>query len=90
MARRKTAIRSIRKEKKERAFNKSHRTFLKTAIKRYKKIVSLNDPAEAKKSFAFAISSLDKAACKRLIPKNRVARKKSQLAKLLNKVSATS
>ncbi|MCK4245319.1 MAG: 30S ribosomal protein S20, partial [Candidatus Omnitrophica bacterium] len=41
----------------------------------------------AKKAYTLACSSLDKAAKKGLIPENRAARKKGQLARLLSKVS---
>lgn len=89
MARRKAALKSVRKEKKERALNKSRRTVLKVAINRFKKLSSANDP-EAKKALVLACKSLDKAAGKGLIPTNRAARKKAQLAKLLGRTTIKS
>ena len=88
MERRKAGLKSARKEKKRRALNRSRSTALKVTIKKYKKLVAAKD-SKAKESLTFASSSLDKAATKGLIPKNRAARKKSRLAKLLSKVSAT-
>ena len=85
MERRKAGIKSARKEKKRRALNRSRSTALKVTIKKYKKLVAAKD-SKAKESLTFASGSLDKAAIKGLIPKNRAARKKSRLAKLLNKV----
>lgn len=89
MLRRKAGLKSVRKEKKERALNKSRRTALKVIINRFKKLSSANNP-EAKKTFVLACKSLDKAAGKGLIPENRAARKKAQLAKLLGRTTAES
>ena len=85
MERRKAGLKSARKEKKKRALNKSHHTALRVVIKKYKKLVAAND-SKAKEGLTLACSSLDKAANKGLIPKNRAARKKARLAKLLNKM----
>ena len=84
MARRKAALKSVRKEKKKRALNKSRRLFLKGIINRCKKLISANDIPAAKEAFTLACSSLDKSANKGFIPKNRAARKKGQLARLLS------
>jgi len=85
MERRKAGLKSARKEEKQRALNKSHHTALRVVIKKYKKLVAAND-SRAKEALTLACSSLDKAATKGLIPRNRAARKKSRLAKLLSKV----
>ena len=85
MERRKAGLKSARQDEKQRALNKSRRTALKVVIKKYKKLVVTND-SRAKEGLTLACSSLDKAATKGLIPKNRAARKKSRLAKLLSKV----
>ena len=85
MERRKAGLKSARKEEKQRALNKLHRTALKVVIKKYRKLVTAND-SKAKEGLTLASSSLDKAATKGLIPRNRAARKKSRLAQLLNKV----
>lgn len=87
MVRRKAGLKSVRREKTKKALNKSRRTLLKTAIKRYKKLISVNDIPAAKKAFILACSSLDKAASKGVIPKERAARKKGQLARLLGKTT---
>ncbi len=85
MERRKAGLKSARKEEKRRALNRSRSTALKVTIKKYKKLVAAKDSG-AKDALTLASSSLDKAATKGLIPRNRAARKKSRLAKLLNKV----
>jgi len=84
MVRRKAGIKSTRKEKKQRALNKSGRDALKIVIKKYKKLVADKD-SRAKEFLALASGSLDKAVIKGLMPKNTAARKKARLAKLLNK-----
>ena len=85
MERRKAGLKSARQDEKQRALNKSRRTALKVVVKKYKKLVVANDSG-AKEALTLACSSLDKATTKGLIPKNRAARKKSRLAKLLSKV----
>ncbi len=87
MARRKAALKSLRKEEKKRVLNKSRRLSLKSIINRCKKLISANDIPAAKKAFTLACSSLDKATNKGLIPKNRAARKKGQLARLLDRAT---
>ena len=82
MERRKAGLKSARQEEKQRTLNKSRRTALKVVIKKYKKLVVAKD-SRAKEALTLASSSLDKAATKGLIPRNRAARKKSRLAKLL-------
>ncbi len=84
MVRRKAGIKSVRKEKKRRASNKSQATALKLTIKKYKKLVATQDSG-AKDALSLASASLDKAVIKGLLPKNTAARKKSRLAKQLNK-----
>ncbi|MEA3420581.1 MAG: 30S ribosomal protein S20, partial [Acidobacteriota bacterium] len=85
MERRKAGLKSVRQDEKHRALNKSHHTALKVVIKKYKKLVAAND-SRAKEGLTLACSSLDKAATKGLIPKNRAARKKSRLSRLLGKI----
>ncbi|MDR2647894.1 MAG: 30S ribosomal protein S20 [Oscillospiraceae bacterium] len=64
------------------ARNKSHKTALKTAIKK----AHTADVAERQVLVTAAIKKVDQAAAKGLIHQNNASRKKSQLAKLLNQV----
>ena len=61
--------------------NKNAKSELKTIIKKANVAVAEDKSAPAVK---VAVKSLDKAACKGLIHKNKAARLKSQLAKKVN------
>jgi small subunit ribosomal protein S20 len=65
--------------------NKTIRTLTKTDVKKAAKAISSGDMEAAKTSVKGAISTLDKAAEKKILHKNNVARKKSRLMKKLNK-----
>lgn len=77
MANIKSAKKRVRVIEAKTAQNKSTRTALKTAIKK----AGVSKDAETVKA---AIKKVDQAAAKGLIHKNKAARKKSQLAKLMN------
>lgn len=64
--------------------NKTVRSETKTAISKAEKLVSAKGGDEAKSAVTAAISSLDKAAKKKIIHPNTAARKKSRLMKKLN------
>jgi small subunit ribosomal protein S20 len=69
--------------------NKSKRSELKTAIRRFNEALASN--SENKQEFLrLAIKKLDKAASKNLIHKNKASRKKSQLMRAYNAASQAS
>ncbi len=78
MPQHKSAIKRMRQDKKKRARNRGVKTIFKKAIKQARK----EKTDEALKN---AYSALDKAAKKSVIHKNTAVRKKSRLAKFLNK-----
>lgn len=77
MANIKSAKKRVRVIEAKTLQNKSTKSALKTAIKK----ANVSKDAEAVK---VAIKKVDQAAAKGLIHKNKAARKKSQLAKLMN------
>ena len=80
----KSAIKRVRTTKTKTANNVSAKSKLKTILKKSKEaITSGKDNAEA--SLEAAYKAVDQAAAKNLIHKNTAARKKSSLAKQLNK-----
>ena len=79
--------RELRTAKRKQDRNKSVRSLSKSAIKKAEKMVASSD-AEAKVAVVDAISTLDKAASKRVLHRNNVARHKSRLMKKLNKAQA--
>jgi small subunit ribosomal protein S20 len=74
----------MRQERKRTLHNRAQRSRLKTAIKR---VSAATKPAEAEEAFKEAAAMLDRFATRRLIHRNKAARKKSQLAKQVAKLA---
>lgn len=77
----KTAKRALRSSKEKEAMNKLIVSKMEIAIRKLKK-------TRSKKDFQAAVSRVDKAAKKKIIHKNKAARIKSQLSKLVAKKKA--
>jgi small subunit ribosomal protein S20 len=88
MANIKSAIKRAKTNEIARMRNKAVRTNLKTVEKQFMAAVSEGDAAKAQNAFNAAAKRLDQAVAKHVIHKNVASRKKSQLAKALNKVTA--
>lgn len=84
MANTSSAKKAVRVIAKRTERNRGIRTGIKTAIKRVVKAA----PGTAEEALKEAIRALDQAASKDLIHKNKAARKKSRLAKQVNKAAA--
>lgn len=82
-----SAKRHMRKSDKQRTYNRAAKRAIKTQIKSVEDVVKAK-PEALKDEVLKAIRKLDKAAARRVIHPNQAARKKSQLARLLNKSSA--
>ena len=82
MANTSSAEKRIRQERTRTAHNRAQRSRLKTAIK---KVNSSTDPAEAQSALVEVSGMLDRMATRNIIHRNKAARKKSQLARSLNK-----
>lgn len=65
--------------------NKSSRSQLKTEVARAEQLIAAGDAEAAKGAVATAVSSLDKAAQKKMVHGNNAARRKSRLLKKMNK-----
>lgn len=74
----KSAKKKLRADKKREYFNKKFANILNLSIKKAKKI-------QSEKNIRDAISVVDKSAKKNIIHKNKAARLKSKLSKLLTK-----
>jgi len=82
-----SARKSFRKSEKNRLKNKSARSEIKTWAKKLDEAVSNKDTALARQYFLTATKKLDKSAKAGIYHKNTVSRKKSALAKLMNKLA---
>ena len=74
----------MRTSSKENARNRAVKSALKTVTKR----VMASEPTDAEAAYREAASELDRAAKKGIIPRQRADRKKSRLAKQVNKKTA--
>jgi len=80
----------MRTNEKSRLRNKSVRTLCKTNVTRAEKLIFAGELEEAREAVVAAVSSLDRAAEKGIIPANNVARRKSRLLKKLNEAQEES
>ena len=78
------AIKRIRQNDKTRARQKGQATAVRTAMAKVEAAV-VNNADNAVELLKDATKSIDKAASKGLIHKNKAAREKSRLTKLVNK-----
>lgn len=79
MPRIKSAKKRMRQAKTHTALNRTHRSQLRTAIKKVRGAAG----AEAQTAYDEAVQLIDRAGRKRLIHPNAAARQKSRLAKLV-------
>jgi len=69
------------------AKNKAAKSLMKTNIKKFDAAASGGDREAAEKAYRTAVKTVDRAATKGLIHKNKAARRKSALTKKLNTVA---
>jgi len=67
--------------------NKSAKSLIKTNIKKFDAAASAGDKETAESAYKVAVKTVDRAATKGLIHKNKAARRKSALTKKLNSVA---
>jgi small subunit ribosomal protein S20 len=74
-----SAAKRMRQARARATHNRTHRSQLRTAIKKVRSATG----AEAKAAYAEAVKLIDRAGHKSIIHKNAAARQKSRLAKLV-------
>jgi small subunit ribosomal protein S20 len=84
----KSALKQARMTVRRQRRNKSVRSQVKTNITRAEKLIFTGDLKAAGEAVAVAVSSLDKAAEKKMLHANNAARRKSRLLKKLNQATA--
>ena len=85
-----SAKKSLRQNLTRRARNRSDRAALRTVLKKFSIAAAGDNPEAAEAAFREASKRLDQAAANNLIHKNKAARTKSRLSKLLISPSAAS
>jgi small subunit ribosomal protein S20 len=84
----KSQIKRNRQNEKRRLRNKSVKSSLKTAIRKFHEASTAGDNDKATELMLDASRKLDKAASKGVIHKNQAANRKSAIAKRLRSLSA--
>ena len=77
-----SAKKRLRQNEKRRLANRGEKRAMKSQIKKVVKVAESDNTETLENELKLAISSLDRAAGRRLIHPNAAARKKAQLAKL--------
>ena len=90
MANIKSQIKRIKTNEKARLRNKSVKSSLKTAVRKYREAAAAGDAASATTLMRDASRALDKAASKGVIHANQAANRKSAMAKKVAQLSSTS
>jgi small subunit ribosomal protein S20 len=80
----KSAKKNLRKAEKRRLHNRAVKRDIKTQLKQFAQAASGGAVDAIRKEYNIAAKKLDKAAARRIIHPNMAARKKSQLARVLN------
>lgn len=80
----KSAKKNLRKTEKRRLHNRAVKKEIRTYCKRVVDAAGGGDAAKLQAEFVNAVKKIDKAAAKQIIHPNLAARKKSQLARLIN------
>jgi small subunit ribosomal protein S20 len=88
MPQRRTAKKALRQTKKKQLKNLKVKGQIKTAIKKLKKSLTAKNASESEQALRQAYKALDKAAGKKVIHRNKAAKKKSRLTRLLKKTLA--
>lgn len=81
-----SAKRAIRVAARRRVYNIRRADAMKSAIKRFEKLLALGKAADAEKMLSAVYQAVDKATKRGVIKKNTAARKKSRLVARLRKV----
>ena len=86
MANIKSAVKRVLLTQKATAKNKAAKSLIKTNIKKFDAAAQKGNRETAEEAYKIAVKTVDRAATKGLIHKNKAARKKSALAKKFNSV----
>lgn len=88
MADNKSAIKRHKQNRARRLRNKSHKSEVKTSIKKFLEAAKKGDKAAAEKLYVETQKLIDTAAQKGVYHRNNASRKKSRLSHVLAKVGA--
>ena len=81
-----SAKKRVRQNAKRSAINRARKSQIKTQIKHFELALSIGDAEAASEQYRLIVRKLDKTAATSTMHKKTAARKKSRLAKQLNKL----
>lgn len=84
----KSAKKALRGSEKKKVFNIRRKRAVTDAVKGVNKLVSAKGKKEAEAKLSEAFKAIDKAAKSGVMKKNTASRKKSRLARAINKINA--
>lgn len=84
----KSAKKRLRQSEARRALHRSQKSTLRTKLRKVRELAEAGDAEKAQAELRDACRTLDKAGASRLIHKNKAARTKSRLAKLVKNAKA--
>ncbi len=84
----KSALKSVRADKRKEARVKAATTLAKSTVSKAEKAIATSEREQATALTVAAVRSLDRAAAKSVLHRNNAARRKSRLMKKLNKLMA--
>ncbi|MCL2226039.1 MAG: 30S ribosomal protein S20 [Oscillospiraceae bacterium] len=87
MANIKSSEKRVLLSRKAAARNKAAKSLMKTNIKKFDTAMSEGDRVAAEGAYKIAVKTVDRAATRGLIHKNKAARRKSALTRQLNAMS---
>ena len=87
MPQRRTAIKALRINTKNRLHNLDIKTDLKKTIKKYLSLVSQKNIEEAKSQLKVVFKKIDKATKRNILHRNTAARRKARFSKLLSRTA---
>ena len=85
MPNKRQAAKRARRDEKKRQINALHVSRMKTAIRKFKKLIQAKDLESAKANLPFTVSMIQHAASKGATHKNEAARRVSRITNMLNK-----
>ena len=87
MPRKKSAMKELHKSKKRNAVNQERKYLVRKEEKKVKALVAEKKTSELVSELKNYCKTIDQAAANKIIHKNKAARKKSQLMKMINRLS---
>lgn len=86
MANIKSQMKRVKTNEKRRQRNKSVKSAVRTAVRRFREAVEAGDQAQIVERQRFASKALDKATSKGVIHQNQAANKKAAMARRVNSI----